>query len=231
MQTRFGTRLATAAIIALTAAVGGCDGGASPLNPAFINSLYGDYFPVTPGPNVAFVFVRVVNETEDIVEFIVTIDRNVLVTDEEGNLQLDDRGDFVTRSERETVRLTTFPEGNAGELGVLFDCGKSQITRVGLGDNLLPTDAAAFVGGAGVGGATGFGIPVGNLNPLLLSEGNFNCGDTIIYRAVLSTGVTGGVSLQSFLLPGSEQPTSFRGPSTFANLERFLESQVREDEP
>jgi hypothetical protein len=73
-------------------------------------------------------------------------------------------------------------------------------------------------------------VPAGDLNPLLLEVGNFNCGDTIIFRAFVSTGAVGGVALQSFLLPGSEQPSIFRGPNTFVNLEQFLESQVREDE-
>ena len=185
---------------------------------------------MTPGPGAAFVLVRVVNETNQVVEFIVTIEREVLVVDEQGDFQQDDQGDFITRPERETVRLTTDATGLATELGVLFPCGESPVTAVGLGENLLPTDAAIFVGGEGAGGATGFGVSAGNLNPLLLDVGNFNCGDTVIFRAFVSSGVAGGVALQSFLLPGSEQPSIFNGPDTFVNLEQFLESQVREDE-
>ncbi len=82
-----------------------------------------------------------------------------------------------------------------------------------------------------MGGAAGFGVSAANLNPLQLFAGNFNCGDTIIFRAFRSTGLAGGVSLQSFLLPGSEQPSVFGGPSTFLNYAELLESQVREEEP
>ena len=207
-----------------------CGSSVSFFNPAFINTISGGEIPVTPGPGAAFVLVRAVNETGQVVEFIVSIERDVLVLDEDGNFQQDDQGNFITRPERETVRLITNPTGLAADLGVLFPCGESPVTAVGLGQNLLPTDAAIFVGGEGVGGAAGFGVPAGDLNPLLLEVGNFNCGDTIIFRAFVSTGAVGGVALQSFLLPGSEQPSIFRGPNTFVNLEQFLESQVREDE-
>lgn len=209
----------------------GCGSTAGIFNPALINTLIGGYVPVTPGPAAAFILVRCTNETNQAVEFIVTIQRSVLVTDEDGSYQIDEEGNFITRPERETVRLATVPTGRARELGVVFRCGESPVTHVGLGENLLPTDAAVFVGGEGALGAAGFGVAAGSLNPLQLEAGNFNCGDTIIFRAFLSTGVAGGVALQSFLLPGSEQPSVFEGPSTFANLEQFYESQVREDEP
>lgn len=222
----------TASILLVTLALGGLIplGGCGDLfNPAFLNSVAGGVVPVTPGPNAAFVMVRGRNDTAQNVEFIVTIEREVLVTDDGGNFQIDDQGNFVTRPERETVRLQTAAAGLANELGVLFPCGESPVTVVGLGANLLPTDAAAFVGGAGAGGGVGFGITGENLNPLSLNLGNFNCGDTIIYRAFSNPTVPGGVSLASFLLPGSEQPNSFSGPDTFANLQDFLESQSVEE--
>jgi len=207
-----------------------CGSATNIFNPAFINTLSGGQVPVTPGPGAAFVLVRAVNETSQVVEFVVTIEREVLVVDENGNFQQDDQGNFITRTERETVNLTTNPTGLSRDLGVLFPCSESPVTVVGLGENLLPTDAAIFVGGQGAGGATGFGVPAGNLFPLLLEVGNFNCGDTIIFQAFVSTGVAGGVSLLSYLLPGSEQPNVFRGPNTFVNLEQFIESQVSEEE-
>ncbi len=230
MRTVAVIRLIPVALLVLGMAPSGC-GNAGILNPALINTFVGGVVPLTPGPTAAFVFVRCVNETDQPVEFIVTIQRNVLVTDDEGNFEVDELGQFVTRPERETVRLTTLPNGQARELGVLFACGESPVTHVGLGENLLPTDAAVFVGGLGVAGAEGFGVPADDLNPLQLFEGNFNCGDTIIFRAFRSTGLAGGVSLQSFLLPGSEQPSVFSGPSTFVNYAALLESQVREEEP
>lgn len=211
--------------------VAGCGLSASIFNPAFLNPLFGGQFPLTPGPSADFVLVRCVNETTQNVEFVVTIERDVIVRDADGNPQVDDQGNFVTQSERDSVRLTTFPNGNASELGVLFDCETSPVTLVGLGENLLPTDNAAFVGGEGPGGAAGVGVKVGQLNPLSLYDGNFNCGDTVIFRAFVQAGVAGNTGLQSFLLPGSEQPSDFAGPDTFVNYQAFLQSQVREEEP
>jgi len=214
-------------LLALAAA---CDSSATFLNPAFLNELYGGQVPVTPGPGAAFVLVRATNETDQAVEFIVTIEREVLVEDENGDFQQDDQGNFVTRPQRESLSLGTSTAAQASQAGVLFPCNESPVTIVGLGENLLPTDAAIFVGGEGAGGAAGFGVPVGGLDPLQLAVGNFNCGDTIIYRAFVSTGVVGGVALQVFLLPGSEQPDIFTGPNTFVNLANYLESQVPVDE-
>ena len=209
--------------------VAGCGSGV--LNPAFVNTFVGGEVPLTPGPGAAFVFVRCVNDTDLPVEFIITIQRNVLVVDADGDFQVDEDENFVTRPERETVRLNTLPVGQSREIGTLFACGESPVTHVGLGEDLLPTDAAVFVGGQGVGGAAGFGVSAGDLNPLQLEIGNFNCGDTIIFRAFRAIGVAGGVALRSFLLPGSEQPSVFRGPSTFVSLAEFLEAQIREEEP
>lgn len=209
----------------LTLAVA-CGGATSVFNPAFINTLSGGQVPVSPGPGAAFVLVRVLNDTNQAVEFIVTIERNVLVLDNAGNFQQDQQGNFITRPQRETVNLNTNDTGLATESGILFPCGVSPVTIVGLGQNLLPTDAAIFVGGGGAGGATGFGVPVGRLNPLRLDVGNFNCGDTIIFQAFVSRGVVGGIGLKTFLLPGSEQPDIFRGPNTFVNLETLLSTQV-----
>ena len=231
MFARLAARTIPFAALASALSLAGCGGVAGILNSAFVNTLSGGEVPHTPGPGAAFVFVRCVNDTDQPVEFIVTIQRDALVLDADGNFQVDEDGDFVVTPERETVRLTTLPTGLARELGTLFPCGQSPVTHVGLGESLLPSDAAVFVGGGGVGGLGGFGVPAGDLTPLQLSEPNFNCGDTIIFRAFRATGVAGGVALRSYLLPGSEQPSVFRGPSTFVNLEQFLESEVRENEP
>lgn len=199
-------------------------------SPAARNTLIGGFVPVTPGPVAAFVFVRGVNQTDQVVEFIVTIEKEILVRDDNGNFVTDDTGVFLTQSERETVRLTTFPGGLSGELGVLFDCSLEPVTLVGLGENLLPTDAAVFVGGSGPAGTGGFGVTAPELNPLSLEAGNFTCGDTLIFTAFQSVGTPGGVRVRSSRLTGSAQPGTFSGPSTFANLAAFLESQVRENE-
>lgn len=208
-----------------------CGNNASLFNPAFVNTLSGTYFPRTPGPGADFILVRAVNETAQNVNFIVTVERREFVLDNNGNPQYDENGNPITRNFLESRELNTFPTGRASELGVLFPCDVSPVLRIGLGETLLPTDAAVFVGGGGPAGAPGFGVPAAGLNPLSLFEGNFNCGDTVIFRAFTNTGVPGNVSIQVFLLPGSEQPFEFRGPNTFVNLQNFLETQVREQGP
>ncbi len=210
----------------------GC-GNLTLVNPAFENTVSGGVFPLTPGPLAGFLLVRVKNETIDPIEFVVTIQQEVPRRNEDGTLvpSPDPDGGVLSETERKTVFLDTSPNGQGSDIGVLFPCAEVLITFVGLGENLLSTDAAAFVGGGGAGGATGFGIPVGSLNPLSFQANNFDCGDTIIFRALQSVGVPGGVSIQPNLLPADEQPSEFSGPSTFVNYEEFLESQVREDEP
>lgn len=208
----------------------GCGISAVVLNPAFLNTAVGGVVPLTPGPGADFVLVRGHNDTNQPVEFIVTIEREILRLDEDGNVQFDDLGNFETDSIRQTVRLNTFPGGLTNDLGVVFACDQSPVTLIGLGENLLPTDAAVFVGGGGPAGIEGFGVTAGNLNPLSLAVGNFNCGDTIIFEALQSSSVPGGVALLAFILPGSEQPSEFQGPNTFVNLEQFAQSQVREND-
>lgn len=206
----------------------GCGSGV--FNPAFINSTVGGVFPITPGPGADFVFVRGLNETGQTVEFIITIEREVLVLDDDGNPQQDDAGNFVTRPERQTVNLVTAATGDASSAGVLFECAESPVTIVGLGEDLLPGEAVIFVGGAGAGGATGFGVASDDLNPLSLEAGNFACGDSIIFRAFQSAGVPGGVAIDTFLLAGFDQPSEFSGPDTFVNYQRFLDAQAPEEE-
>jgi len=203
----------------------GCGSTFGLFNSAFINTISGGVVPVTPGPGAAFVLVRGFNETNQNVDFIVTIEREELEIDDNGQFQVDESGNFVTRPTRETVQLSTFPQGLANDLGVLFPCNESPVTFVGLGENLLPTDPVLFVGGAGAGGQTGFGVTAPNLNPLSFAAGNFNCGDTIVFRAFTNPGVAGGIGVQTFLQDGSLQPSIFGGPNTFVNLQDFLSSQ------
>ena len=213
----------------------GCGGNVSLFNPAFVNTFIGGQFPLTPGPGAAFVFVRAVNETGDVAEFIITIEREDFSVADEGNRLFDELGNPVTETKRETVRLTTFAVPPANEVGVLFPCSPSPVNVVGLGENLLPTDAGVFVGGQGAGGFQGVGVSAADVNPLVRDfgngQGNFDCGDTIIFRAFVSGGLVGGtVRLQSLLLEDTEQPSSFTGPDTFQNLAAFLAAQVSEDD-
>ncbi len=214
--------------------VGGC-GATSVLNAAFLNQLTGGVVPVTPGPSAKFVLVLGANETDQTIEFIITVETSVLQRDDDGAFQIDEDGEFVTRPERQTVRLFTTPNGGARRMGTLFSCDVSPVTLIGLGENLLPTDRHISVGGGGPTGIPGSGVTVPNLNPLPVAgfrpDGSFfNCGDTIIFQAFQNNTVPGNVSVQVFLLPGSEQPSVFSGPSTFANLANFQAAQRREDE-
>ncbi|UCE60804.1 MAG: hypothetical protein JSU63_03455 [Phycisphaerales bacterium] len=230
MQRKCIVEIALTVSVVVTAMGIGCGANASFFNPAFVNTNLGGQFPLTPGPGAAFILVRCVNETGDVAEFTVTVEREVFVIDEEGLRQFDDLGNPVTTSERETVRLTTFAAPPANELGVLFSCSPEPVNIIGLGENLLPSDAAVYVGGQGAGGAAGAGVSAADVNPLSRTAGNFGCGDTVIFRAFTPGGLAGGsVSIQSLLLPGYEQPSIFAGPDTFTNLSEFLESQVRED--
>ena len=216
-----------------------CDSNVSFLSSSFLNTLSGGVYPVTPGPSADFVLARVVNATDRVITFFVTIERTELVPDEEGNPQLSEDGELITRDVLETVELTTRPGGRASEMGYLFPCSESSgpVIRVGLGENLMAGDAAIFVMDVDdfnpdlpVAFQPGVGLPATGLNPLRLDVGNFACGDTVVFRAFRSTGTAGGVRVEAFLLPGWEQPDQFSGLDTFANYEEFLENQVAEEE-
>ncbi len=237
MRTTATARFLSTGMIALVLGVIGCSSNATIFNPAFTNFLSGGVYPLTPGPGADFVFVRVVNETNDVLTFFVTIERTEFVLDDDGFIQTDEQGNFVTQDVFEHIELVTESLGRASEMGTLFSCATSPVIRVGLGANLLPGDPAVFVTPVAeynpdnpLGMQPGFGVTAENLNALSLAAGNFSCGDTIIFRAFYSSGMPGGVKIESFLLPGSEQPSVFSGRDTFAGFQRFLETQVREDE-
>ncbi|MGB0715039.1 MAG: hypothetical protein ACPGXK_04120 [Phycisphaerae bacterium] len=219
------------AAVAVTLIAVGCGGTVGVFNPAFVNSVSGDVFPVTPGPSAAYVLVRVVNETGEVATFDVTVEQDVLEFDDDGNVLFDQNGDPLTRIETVRRQLVTAAGAPANESGILFDCSESPVARVGLGENLLPTDAAVFIGGETVAGSPGFGVTAANLNPLSREAGNFACGDTIIFQAFQSLGVPGGVGLAAFVIDSNQSPNSFSGPNTFLNFERIQESQTREEEP
>lgn len=228
--TRFRVFLLAAVVAGLFAA--GCSSTAGIFNPTFVNLTSGGVFPLTPGPGADFVFVRVVNETNTNAEFIVTIEREVFQRDDDGNVILDGLGNPLTLAVRETKRLNTLVAAPGNEMGVLFPCAESPVNLIGLGKTLLPNDTAVFLGGRGTGFGAGSGVAVGDFQALsrLVDPPNFVCGDAIIFRAIVSNTNVGLVKLESFLLPGFEQPDQFRGPNTFVNYQNFLESQLSDDE-
>jgi len=208
----------------------GCGSGTvSILNHAFVNTISGGVFPLTPGPRAAFVLVRCLNQTNQNAEFQVTIEREILETDNDGNFRFEADGTPLTKTELERFRILTAAIAPANDVGVLLDCSVSPVKRVGLGEDLLRTDAAVRVGPG-----NGVGVRVDDLNPLSLDAGNFNCGDTIIFQAFENTGVAGGVSIHSFVLSGVGGPERFSGPNTFANFAAIREVEQRraeEEEP
>ncbi len=224
--------LATALCAALLAPTISCDNeNITFFNPSFLNYIEGGQFPLTPGPDASFVFVRTVNKTSNqSVAFVVTAEIERVQRDDNGDLQRDESGNVVTELVLETHWLRTFPVGNASEAGVLYACtgGEQSVERVGLGDNLLPSDRGVFVNATAGGG--GLGIQA-NVNPLSRSAGNFACGDTVVFEVIDAIGVPGNVKVRTFTLDASSQPATFAGPDTFVNYERFLQSQVRENEP
>ncbi len=203
------------------------------LNPIFVNTLVGGAFPLTPGPGAAFVLVRVINETAQPASFIVTIEREELVREEDGTPAVDDFGNPFTKDTVETLELQTVASVPGNEAGHLFPCGVSPVNRVGLGEDLNDLNSGAvFLGGTGAAGIQGFGISAEQVPPLSRQAGNFDCGDTIIFRAFLSQNTVGGVRLESRLLRGEDQPSEFSGgPSTFETVEGILESTIPESGP
>jgi len=210
----------------------GCGAQQGLLNPIFVNSLVGGGFPLTPGPGAAFVLVRVINETAQTASFIVTIEREELVREEDGTPAVDDFGNPLTKNTVETVELQTVASAPGNEAGHLFPCGVSPVNRVGLGEDLNDLNSGGvFIGGTGAAGIQGFGVSAEQVPPLSREAGNFDCGDTIIFRASLSQNTVGGVRLESRLLRGADQPSEFAGPSTFETVEGILESTVPENGP
>ncbi|MCG3132539.1 MAG: hypothetical protein FLDDKLPJ_03397 [Phycisphaerae bacterium] len=196
-------------------------------NDSFLNYVSGGIVPQTPGPSAPMVLVRCVNSTATSVQFVVTAEITQPVRDAEGNPQFDVDGNIVTERVLKTVRLNTFPFAQANELGHVFSCSSTAVERVGLGENLQSTDQGLFIGFE-VADVPGFGVEAG-LNPLVRADGNFECGDTIIFRAIESRGQPGGVRVESFVLPWRSQPECCTGPDTFGTLEAVIESQVGED--
>ncbi len=211
-------RLTTVLLFALILSTA-CNPNARLFNDEFRNFTQGDVVPLTPGVDSGLVFVRLINETPSAVEFVVTAEKQVLITDEEGDA-------FVATSV-ETVRLLTIPVETANETGALFDC---PVTRIGLGEDIdrPTTDAGIFVlDPAATQTDQGFGVP-SNLAPLDSRAGNFGCGDTIVIRAITDQSAVGNVKIQSFLLPWATQPMEFLGPHTFNNVRIFLSEQTPE---
>ncbi len=198
---------------ACAAWTGGCGENARLLNPSFINYTQGGVIPLAPRQASGFNLIRLVNLTDNPIQFIVTVERNVVV--EEG-------GETTMQLQTQTYQLDTFPNGLTNEVGLLVDCGS---VRVGLGENLnFPADEPGLFIGIGAGTdeiITGFGVPA-RVNPLDARAGNYRCGDTLIFQATTQVGVPGNVVVKSYVLPGDSQPTEYSGPDTFVNARSLL---------
>ena len=163
-----------------------------------------------PGPDSGLLLVRALNTTDQPVSFIVTV--------ETGETE-----DPVTNE------LFTLPGSQANEAGVLFTCtDEFPITRVGLGENLNQptTNPGLFVGGLAA-NEQGFGVPP-NINPLSLIAGDYTCGDTVIFQAIVSTNAPGGFKVQAFVLPAESQPED-TARNTFQVAGDFLRDRPGEE--
>ncbi|MCK4660885.1 MAG: hypothetical protein KAV82_15300 [Phycisphaerae bacterium] len=199
----------------------GCGENATLFNPGFINYSLGGIYPLVPGPQSGFILVRVINSTSNPSQnarFVVTAERQDETTDENGVTTI--------TTEMETVRLQTYPEGRANEVGILFDC---PVLRVGLGENIgFPGTEPGVYLGAVPGQAEGFGVP-GHVNPLSAIDGNFECGDTLVFEATSWAGAAGNIKVVSYVLDADEQPAQISGPDTFNNARTVLEQYSFED--
>jgi len=112
-------------------------------------------------------------------------------------------------------------------VGILIDC---PAVRIGLGENLdrPDTEPAVFINATDV-GVGGLGVPA-HVNPLDADTGNFDCGDTIIFQAVETTGTVGGVTVLSFVLDDDALASEVTGVDTFVNARTFLEEQTIEEQ-
>ena len=216
--------LRDAALLAMVLLLAGCGENASLFSDSFRNYVSGNVVPLTPGEPSQFVLVRLVNNTRDAIEFVVTAERQYQVQDANGNP--------VITTDTETVRLRTFPVETASEVGALIDC---PVTRIGLGEdiNRPGSDPGLFImedaDPNNLNLAQGFGVP-SNIYPLDSRAGNFVCGDTVVYRVIESERGVANLKVEPFVLHWVDQPTEFTGPHTFNNARIFLEEQVREDE-
>ena len=212
------TVLALASLVCL-----GCGETGSLLNPSFANYALGGIYPVVPGASSGFVLARVINSTStptaENIRFVVTAERQIETTD--------DTGETFVETIYETVRLQTYPQSRANEVGVLFDC---PVTRVGLGENIdFPSTEPGLFIGAVPGEAEGYGVP-GHANPLSAAAGNFQCGDTLIFEAISESGSVGNVRVTTYVLGIDAQPPQISGPDTFNNARTVIEEYRFEED-
>jgi hypothetical protein len=221
-------RLFPATVATLMLLVIGCSGEAW-FSPSFLNLLGGSVVPLTPGAATDFVLVRCVNRTANPIEFIVTLEREVVSDADVGESDAGgEQADAPAQLEAKTFELQTFPGGAANEIGILLDC---PVTRVGLGEDLnFPTEEPGlFIGTTEDQLIQGYGVP-GNVYPLDARVGNFACGDTLIFEVATALGVPGNVRVTTYVLAAADQPDTFSGPDTFGNARVFLEREFRQEE-
>lgn len=216
MSWRRGVRYVCLGVLAFGTLLG-CGQSTGLFNPSFVNFAVGGVFPLVPGEENRFVLVTVVNSTSgsplpQSIRWVVTAEQQVETAGDD---------DVVTVAiEPRTVRLQTTPEQLANQVGVLFEC---PVERVGLGVNIdFPASEPGLFVGAVTGGAEGFGVP-GNVNPLDVAAGNFQCGDTVIFQASYLAGTVGNVTVGSFVLDASGQAAQVRGPDTFTQVRTVVD--------
>jgi hypothetical protein len=212
-------RLKSLFLVVLVTVLGCGNNAALFLNPAFVNSIQGGLFPLVPRPETNLILIRANNSTTERLTFLITIERSTAFST---------GGPDGTVTNSETIEVFTEPGAQSNEAGVLFECSADNpITRIGLGRDLNQpqVDAGLFVGGFND-VVPGFGVP-GNINPLSILAGDYECGDTIIFRALQSINQPGGFRVEPFRLSWRTQAAE-SARNTFGVAGGFLNNRPEE---
>jgi hypothetical protein len=172
--------------VALLPLVGGC------LNPNFLNTVVGGFYPTAPGDE-PFVMVRVINDTSATLDVPIAYD------------------DGTTPTFTYVIRELT-PEGR--DTGILLEW---PILRIALGDlnnPLLPLIIANFPDGSSS------AVPFGQ--QALVAGVDYDRGDTIIFHITEDSRSAAFLRVSSGLIDGDSQQGSFDRGNPFERLRAVL---------
>lgn len=182
------TRLTVMMLVALLPMTGGC------LNPDFLNSTVGGYYPTAPGDE-PFVMIRVINETSAMLDIPIVYD------------------DGTTPTFTYIIRGLT-PTGR--DTGILLDW---PILRIALGDlnnPMLPLILAYYPDGSS--GAVAFG------QAALEAGVDYDRGDTIIFHFTEDSRSAAYIRVSAGLIDGATQTGSFDRGDPFERLRLLMTS-------
>lgn len=179
-------RLAGIMLLVLLLLMGGC------LNPDFLNSAVGGFYPTAPGDE-PFIMVRVINDTSATLDVPIVYD------------------DGTTPTFTYIIRGLT-PEGR--DTGILLDW---PVLRVALGDlnnPVLPLIVAYFPDGSSS------GVPFGQ--QALEAGVDYDRGDTVIFHITEDSRSASYIRVSTGLIDGAGQQGTFDRGDPFARLRLLL---------